>query len=111
MKRFLRRLKHRISDIFYDTLGIINADRIYLSLVRRRQSSRDAVERHLVAIQRLESKGEKGSDAWHVERAMCEVHDNDLFNMTQAVAQMRRHLDAEKSITLKVVRWLRDWVC
>lgn len=106
---FLRLLMCRISAAYYDTLGIINADRIFLDLVQRRDSAREATDRCYTAMCRLESKGQKGGDSWHVENALQQIHLTEVSNMNGAIILMREHLDQERSLTLKVVRWVRDW--
>lgn len=110
MMRFLRRLKYRLSDIFYDTIGIINADRILLGLIARRDRGREAMDRYHTRIRRLESKGEKGSDSWHIAKAFLDVHMHEVGNMNGAIIVQKEYVDQQNSLTLKTIRWLRDWV-
>lgn len=110
MKRFLRHLMYRISDAYYTTVGALNADKILLGLIARRDEAKAAVERCYTAVRRLESKGQKGSDTWHVENAFMQVHQNEVGNMNGAIITQKEYVDQQKSLTIKTIRWLRDWV-
>lgn len=110
MMRFLHRLKYRLSDAYHDTIGVLNADRILLDLIARRDRSREAVDRYHTLIRRLESKGEKDGISWQIAKAFVDVHMNDVGNMNGAIIVQKEYVDQQNSLFIKTIRWLRDWV-
>jgi hypothetical protein len=110
MKRFLRRLMYKLSDTYHDAIGTLNADLILLDLIARRDRDREAMGRYYTAVRRLESKGEKDSDSWHVANAFLQVFTTEVGNMNGAIVAQKEYVDQQNSLTIKTIRWFRDWV-
>jgi hypothetical protein len=87
----------------------LDADLMSMDLWRRSRSACEAAMACDTAARRLESKGQKGSDSWHIQKAFFQVHENNFRNVQLAITAQKEFHEQHNTCFWKTARWFRDW--